>query len=556
MKRQEEIVQADVLVIGGGIAGMQAAIAAAEQGANVVVAEKSDTRRSGSAATGTDHFKCYIPEYHKVSLDEMLAETGQSIVRGIQDLDLMRISLGRSFEIAQKWESYGINMRPTGEWNFEGHTMPGKPKMWLKYNEKKKKILLTKAAKERGVTILNKVVINELLIEDNRVIGAIGINIREEKGELILFQAKTVIITTGHTMRLYPGINPAYLFNLSNCPANTGSGTAMALRAGARVANLDMPYLHAGPRFFSRSGKATWIGVYTDFYGKTVGPFVTAPTRELGDVTPDVWNDVFREKMENGTGPVYMNCSQTSQEDIDYMMTQFVSEGDTSLLDYFAQYEIDVRTKMVEFGMYENSFAAKGVEIDQTAMTSVYGLFAAGATAGNVRSDVADCAVWGQVAGENAAQLAKEISFSEIEEHHTVKEKEAFYQAMLSRQEGAYWKEANSTLQQIMGTYVGTKIRSESLLKAGYCYLADLKKYAEKQLKATDSHELMRCLEVLDLIDVAMVAAKMAENRKESRGMYHKRSDFTFTNPLLNNKMQWAQRTEDGFQLGYRNVGK
>ena len=55
----------------------------------------------------------------------------------------------------------------------------------------------------------------------------------------------------------------------------------MALRAGARVANLDMPYLHAGPRFFSRSGKATWIGVYTDFYGKTVGPFVTAPTREL-----------------------------------------------------------------------------------------------------------------------------------------------------------------------------------------------------------------------------------------------------------------------------------
>ena len=107
-----------------------------------------------------------------------------------------------------------------------------------------------------------------------------------------------------------------------------------------------------------------------------------------------------------------------------------------------------------------------------------------------------------------------------------------------------------------MGTYVGTKIRSESLLKAGYCYLADLKKYAEKQLKAADSHELMRCLEVLDLIDVAMVAAKMAENRKESRGMYHKRSDFTFTNPLLNNKMQWAQKTEDGFQLGYRNVRK
>lgn len=107
MKRQEEIVQADVLVIGGGIAGMQAAIAAAEQGANVVVAEKSDTRRSGSAATGTDHFKCYIPEYHKVSLDEMLAETSQSIVRGIQDLDLMRISLGRSLKLHRNGNPMG-----------------------------------------------------------------------------------------------------------------------------------------------------------------------------------------------------------------------------------------------------------------------------------------------------------------------------------------------------------------------------------------------------------------------------------------------------------------
>lgn len=115
MKQREQIIQTDVLIVGGGIAGMQAAIAAAEEGAKVIVAEKSDTRRSGSAATGNDHFKCYIPEYHKVSLDEMMAEVGQSIVRGVQDLDLMRISLGRSFEIAQKWESYGINMRPTGK---------------------------------------------------------------------------------------------------------------------------------------------------------------------------------------------------------------------------------------------------------------------------------------------------------------------------------------------------------------------------------------------------------------------------------------------------------
>ena len=66
----------------------------------------------------------------------------------------------------------------------------------------------------------------------------------------------------------------------------------------------------------------------------------------------------------------------------------------------------------------------------------------------------------------------------------------------------------------------------------------------------------MRCLEVLDLIEVAFVADIMAENRKESRCMYHKRTEYTFTNPLLNNKMQWARKTDEGYELGYRNVRK
>ena len=70
----------------------------------------------------------------------------------------------------------------------------------------------------------------------------------------------------------------------------------MGFRAGARLVNLDIPYVHAGPSMFQRCGKATWIGVLTDYYGKPVGPFVTKPTRELGDVTADIWQTVFREK--------------------------------------------------------------------------------------------------------------------------------------------------------------------------------------------------------------------------------------------------------------------
>ena len=61
---KEEIVETDVLCIGGGPAGLMAAIRASELGAKVVVADKANTVRSGSAATGCDHFAAYIPEVH------------------------------------------------------------------------------------------------------------------------------------------------------------------------------------------------------------------------------------------------------------------------------------------------------------------------------------------------------------------------------------------------------------------------------------------------------------------------------------------------------------
>ena len=53
----------------------------------------------------------------------------------------------------------------------------------------------------------------------------------------------------------------------------------MAYRAGAKLVNIDIPYLHDGPKFFVRSGKATWIGLLSDMDGNNIVPFVDVPTR-------------------------------------------------------------------------------------------------------------------------------------------------------------------------------------------------------------------------------------------------------------------------------------
>ena len=552
VKMREEIVKADVLIIGGGISGLQAAIAAGEKGKSVVVVEKADTRRSGSGATGNDHFMCYIPEYHGDDFQEILREASETLVGPIQDMNVFALMMQRSFELVQKWQSYGINMKPTGKWNFEGHAMPGRRRYHLKYDGQNQKPVLTKKALETGAKILNKTTVTELLVEDGRVVGAIGICSKLDQPEVVIFEAKSVIIATGNSTRLYPGNNPAFVCNTSNCPAAAG-GAAVAYRAGARLVNLDQPYVHAGPRLFARCGKATWIGVLTDLNGKPVGPFVTKPSRELGDITADIWQSVFDEKMADGSGPVFMNCSQTSEEDLEHMRKSFISEGDTSLNDYMDQYGIDLHKDMVEFGTYEYMLTGRGLDIDINSATTLPGLYASGDLTGNVRGDITSAAVFGQIAGENAADYSDTVEYADVADHPLISEKTELYDAMMNRKSGAHWMEVNSTLNQIMDKYVSVKnVRSETLLKAAYKYLTDLKRYAVEQLKAENSHELVRSLEVLDLLDLGQATALCSENRKESRGMYNRRVDYPFTNPLMNNKFQTIYLGEDGPVLEFR----
>lgn len=61
---KKEFIEADALCVGGGSAGLTAAIRASELGVRAVVAEKGNTLRSGAGATGNDHISCYMPEIH------------------------------------------------------------------------------------------------------------------------------------------------------------------------------------------------------------------------------------------------------------------------------------------------------------------------------------------------------------------------------------------------------------------------------------------------------------------------------------------------------------
>lgn len=405
MIKSNETVYTDVLVIGGGIGGLCAAAAAGENGASVIVAEKANTKRSGSGATGNDHFLCYYPKQHGDDINVIVKEALDSLIGLCHDPSLTKKYLEHTFEMAQRWESWGITMRPYGdEYEFMGHAYPGRPRIWLKYSGGNQKLMLTKAAKKVGAKILNHHPAIELIREGDRVVGALCLDVSKQEPSYTTIIAKKVILATGTANRLYPSAaSPGWLCNTAFCPSCTGGAQAQAWRIGAKLCNMELPNRHAGLKYFARCGKSSWIGIYKYPDGKLLGPFVTSVDRYLGDITCDVWNSAYTDVLLNGQGPAYIDCSMISEEEQVFMRHAMVEEGLTGLLGHMDAEGIDLRKHAVEFMQYEPHLIGRGLEVDENAECSIKGLYAAGDMMGNVRGDISAAAVFGWFAGEVVA---------------------------------------------------------------------------------------------------------------------------------------------------------
>ncbi len=549
MMKISKTYETDILVVGGGVAGLMAACAAAEKNARVLIAEKADTRRSGSGAAGNDHFRCYIRECHGPDVERIVYEMlNFSQVGPGHDPHLTRVFLSRTEEIVRRWESWGISMRPSGQWEFTGHAFPGRVRSVLKYDGKEQKAILTREAKKRGVTILNHHPVVELLKKDGRVAGAIALDVSEEEPALCLIAARSVILATGCTTRLYNNAaTPGWMFNQPYCPSNAGAGLAQAWRIGTKLINLELTTRHAGPKYFQRCGKGTWIGVLRYPDGAPLGPFVHKPDRECGDITSDIWASAFTEVMKNGRGPAYIDCTQLTPEDYEYMIWGMECEGLKGMLNYMDETGIDLRRHAVEFMQYEPFLLGKGLEIDEHGQCSVPGLYAAGDLMGNIRSDMAGAATFGWIAGEHAGENVggrPTATPQAIRDLPEVTAAEDLCGRIMTREHGCAWKEGNLAVQQIMSDYASAgpyTTRSATLLNAGLKYLGDLRKTLLASMGASCSHTLMRALETLDLLDVGEAVMHAALERKETRPP-HNRSDYTFTNPILGEQFLTIRR--------------
>ena len=284
----ENRVSADVLILGGGIAGCHAAINAARRGAQVVVVEKAATKRSGQGGTGVDHWQGACTNPCSTVSPEEYAQAAIDSFGGYDCGPLRYIHAKESWDALLDCEEMGVQIRDVnGEFEGADFRDPETSLMFaydyvsrhtIRVYGHNMKLCLHKELKRLGVQIVDRVMATSLLTEGGeqggRVVGATGVSTRT--GEFYVFQAKAVVLATAHCRRLWifsTELNgSASTFGDNNL---SGESIAMGSQAGAELAMLEKTMGSGGGFAYIPYGVGypdnTWYGcTMVDANGKEI----------------------------------------------------------------------------------------------------------------------------------------------------------------------------------------------------------------------------------------------------------------------------------------------
>lgn len=513
----------DVLVIGGGLAGLRAAIAARESGADVVIIVKGKLGRSGSSAISDGGYAADVAQGDGNELDLYVQDT----VRGgqlINDPELVGILCDESSARMQDLENYGVQFLRKGDSHFLYPSADHSRKR-VRVPVRDMGIELTVPLAQRcvdlGIRIFEFTMAVELLRDESAVGGAICLN--TQTMELLTIQASACVLATG-------GAGNVYSFS-SNPAGSCGDGYALALRAGAEL--RDMEFIQFYPwRCIEPFGNARIL--------------LQPATFTLG---AKLYNDQQQRFMQDYD---QIDMEATTRDISAYAISDQIRLGH----DVRGGVEVDLSdVNMQEFAEYnpriwralqakhldplttplvvrpEAHYFMGGVAINHDGMSSVPGLFAAGEVSGGIHganrldsNSLPDTQVFGFRAGKAAAEYAstsyvKKTEYKQIMEQwdHQVKG------LSISRREHEDLKILKAKFSEVMDQSLGP-IRTSEQLSFGMQYLTQVKEELH-YIKVTTSTSLVKQLELMFMHDVAEASLSAAHARKESRGAHH-RQDF------------------------------
>jgi len=578
-------VKTDVLIVGGGMAACGAAVEAAywakKHNLQVTMVDKAAVDRSGAVAMGLSAINQYVglkdgkntlKDYVNYVRNDLMGITREDLVA-----DIAR-HVDSSVHLFEKW---GLPI-----WKDEAGNYVHEGRWQLMINGESYKVVVAEAAKNAlGIdNIYERVFITAPLMDGDKIAGAVGFSVRENK--FYVFKAKAVLVAMGGAVHVFkPRSSGEGLGRAWYPPWNAGSSAYFTLKAGAEMTCQEVRFIPV--RFKDAYGPVgAWFLLFKSRATNAMGEeYMQTRRSELqnwlpyGSVKPipaNLRNWLGMLDVKDGKGPIYMRTEEaikklsdavTDPKERKKKLKELESEAWEDFLDMtvsqailWAATNLVPEEKPSEIAAAEPYFigshsGASGAWVSgpedlappeynwgYSYMATVSGLFCAGDASGASSHKFSSGShAEGRIAGKSAVRYAVE---NPDEPHASEAQVNALREEILrpldtyERHQGASTdpdvnpnyirhKSFMFRLQKIMDEYAGGVsaqfTTNRQLLEKGMELLGLLKEDASK-LAAPDLHELMRCWENVHRMWQAEAHVRTVLFREETRwpGYYYR----------------------------------
>ncbi len=550
-----EIHKFDVVILGSGIAGLNAAISAAEHNKNLKIAivsklhllrSHSIAAEGGTAAVLSPEDSFDLHAYDTIKGSDFLA-----------DQDAVELFVRKAPEQIIKLDHRGCPWSRTPDGKiaqrpFGGHSYPR----------------ATYAADRTGFHELHTLYERMLVYENierfpehfaTSIIAKNGTfqgitAIKMSNGEFVVFQAKALVIATGGLGRLYSFTTYSY--------SSTGDGVAMAFRIGLPIKDLEFIQFH--PTGIVPSGILITEGARGEggyLINKDGERFMKryAPTKmELAprDIVSRsiMWEILAGKGFEGPWGPYV-------QLDLRHLGEEKIKDRLPAIRDIAIKFNnIDPKDEPLPVRPAAH-YSMGGIHVNKNTETPYKGIFSSGEAScvsihGANRlgaNSTMECLVFGEISGINSAKYAESVNMPDIDMDMVKNEEKRIYDTIFKERNGESIAPIRRDLQTTMQEKVGI-FRNEKDLTEGIKIIRDLKErfkkvYVEdKDMKYNTN--LFSYLELENLLENAEIVAVGALARKESRGA-HYRVDYPKRDDVNWMKHTIAVKKDGEIELSY-----
>ena len=392
---------------------MYAAIAAARDGARVLLADKSMVGRGGATIMAQMTVAAAVAEQGPDDWTRHLADTLEA-GRGLVDEGLAALLCEGAVERIREMDEWKVGWArdPDGRMcqvSAPGHEVPRCVYVdFLNTGPAVAQCLRRQSARTPGITKASGLVVTDLVTAAGVIAGAVGFSL--EDGATIAIAARAVVLATGGLTRLY---------RRNSASANmTGEGYALALRAGAELVDMEFPQFfpigHLAPRLVGMDPI-----MWDPFRYKLGGRLLNAAGEEFvhrygGEdegryvTTRDIISYAITKEAEAGRatpgGGVFLSFEHLGEREL--------RGAFGPVIDRLAANGIDLTRRPIEVSPIAH-YHMGGVRVDEEMATRVPGLYAAGEAVGGASganrlsgNAIPEALVFGETAGRHAARYA------------------------------------------------------------------------------------------------------------------------------------------------------